>query len=371
MKLVFAAGGTAGHINPALAVADKIKAILPESEILFIGTPKGLEATLVPKAGYDFKGIEMAGIQRSISLNSIKRNFKALYHYVTAKKRAREILAEFKPDIVMGTGGYVTASVLGAAVKMGIKTVTHESNSFPGVATKMLAAKLDRVFLASDDAKKYLSPKGNYVVTGNPLRTNIKIQPKDEARKALGLPEGITILSFGGSQGASRLNEAVSALIPWERKHGGINHIHGFGIHGRELYGRLSKTLAFDKDERLIVKEYIDNMYTCLCAADLVISRAGAMTLAELELVGRAAILVPYPNAAENHQYYNALTLQNEGAAVVIEDKELSSTRLISEVERLCADKNTLEVMGEKAKKLAITDAADRITGEIIDLVEK
>ena len=373
MRAVFAAGGTAGHINPALAVADKLKSVFPETEILFIGTPSGMEARLVSKAGYDFRAVEMAGFQRSISLRSIVKNVKAMYYYcISAKRQVRKILKEFKPDIVIGTGGYVTGTVLTQAIALGIKTVTHESNSYPGMATKMLAKKADKVLLATEDAKKHLSTDERCIVTGNPLRTNIKIEERSAARERLGLPEGFTVLSFGGSLGANRITDAVAELIAWEEKTGGINHIHSYGGNGKErFYSALEQSGVSEDKSRHIFRDYIDNMYTCICAADVVIARAGAMTITELTAIGRPAVLVPYPNAAENHQYYNALTLCNAGAAVLIEDKDLTKERLVSEISALYADRERLAAMEENSKKSAKNNAADMILSEIIDLVGK
>lgn len=370
MRAIFAAGGTAGHINPALAIADKVKSVFPETEILFVGTPSGMEARLVTKAGYNFTAVEMAGFQRRISVRNIGRNFKAAYCYlISAKMKVRKILKDFKPDVVIGTGGYVTGTVLGQAAAMGIKTVTHESNSYPGMATKMLAKKADKVLLATEDAKKHLNTDERCVVTGNPLRSNIPIEERESARKRLGLPDGFTVLSFGGSLGANRITEAVAELIAWEGKKGGINHIHSYGGKGKELfYDALDSSGAVEDKTRHIFKDYIDNMYTCMCAADLIISRAGAMTVTELTAIGRPAILVPYPNATENHQYYNALTLSNAHAAILIEDKDLTA-RLVDEVSKLFADRQRLELMEENAKKSARNNAADVILKEIIELL--
>ncbi len=371
MRAIFAAGGTAGHINPALAIADKVKSVFPETEILFVGTPSGMEARLVTKAGYNFTAVEMAGFQRRISVRNIGRNFKAAYCYlISAKMKVRKILKDFKPDVVIGTGGYVTGTVLGQAAAMGIKTVTHESNSYPGMATKMLAKKADKVLLATEDAKKHLNTDERCVVTGNPLRSNIPIEERESARKRLGLPDGFTVLSFGGSLGANRITEAVAELIAWEGKKGGINHIHSYGGKGKELFfDALDSSGAVEDKTRHIFKDYIDNMYTCMCAADLIISRAGAMTVTELTAIGRPAILVPYPNATENHQYYNALTLSNAHAAILIEDKDLTRARLVDEVSKLFADRQRLELMEENAKKSARNNAADVILKEIIELL--
>lgn len=373
MRVLFAAGGTAGHINPALAIADKIKNVFPKTEILFIGTPSGMESKLVSKAGYEFRGVEMSGFRREISLRSIALNVKAAYCYlISAKAAVRKIIKEWKPDLCIGTGGYVTGTVLEQAVSMGIKTVTHESNSYPGMATKMLAGKADKVLLATEDAKKYLKNTERCVITGNPLRTNIPIEERGAAKKRLGLPDTFTVLSFGGSLGANKITEAVSQLIAWEQKTGNINHIHSYGGKNRDIFMNALKSANVKEDKQhLIFKEYIDNMYTCMCAADLIISRAGAMTITELTQIGRPSILIPYPAATENHQYYNALTLVNQNAAVLVEDKDLTKARLVDEVSKLYADKGRLALMEENAKKMHKSNAADIILSEIIELVGK
>lgn len=371
MRVVFAAGGTAGHINPALAIADKMKSVFPDTEILFIGTPDGMESRLVAKAGYDFRGVEMSGFQRDFSPRSVMRNVKAAYCYLVSAKRAvRKILKEFKPDLAVGTGGYVTGTVLRSAVSLGIKTVTHESNSYPGAATKLLSDKADKVLLATEDAVKYLKDPSRCIVTGNPLRTNIPIEERGAARERLGLPDCFTVLSFGGSLGANKITEAVAELIAWEQKTGEINHIHSYGGKNKELFQNALKSADVREDKRhQMFREYIDNMYTCMCAADLIISRAGAMTITELTEIGRPSVLVPYPAAAENHQYYNALTLVNENAAVLIEDKNLTKARLVEEVSKLYQDTARLHLMEQNAAKMRKPNAADIILKEIIDLV--
>lgn len=370
MNVAFAAGGTGGHINPALAIADKLKEVFPDTKILFIGSPDGLEAKLVKKAGYDFAPVKMAGIQRKLTPHNIKLNFQAVHYYLNAGKCIRKIFDDFSPDLVIGTGGYVTGTVLKTALKCKIKTALHESNSLPGVSTKMLASKADLVMLGTEDAKKHLSECKRCVVTGNPLRNNIPIEEKSAARKRLGLPDCLTILSAGGSQGASRINEAVVHLLAYEQKKGNINHIHGYGKHGKDTFMQSLTENGVDPDnEHFIIREYIDNMYTCMCASDLIITRAGAMTLTELMAIGRASILIPYPYAAENHQYYNALTLQNANAGRIIDDKELTGAVLIDTVTKLADDPELLKLMSENAAKLSKHDAAGVILREITDLM--
>ena len=326
MNVLFAAGGTAGHINPALAIADKLCKTFPETKVLFIGKPDGMEKKLVAKAGYDFVGVDMYGFERGLSPRSLTHNVKAAYcYFISAKSSVKKIINQFKPELVIGTGGYVTATVLSQANAMKIMTVTHESNSYPGMATKMLSTRADKVLLASEDAKKHLKDTSRCVVTGNPLRTNIPIEERSAAKKRLGLSDDFTVLSFGGSLGANRITNAVAELISWENRTGKINHIHSYGGKNKEIFAAALAENGVSKDEkRHIFRDYIDNMYTCMSAADLIISRAGAMTITELTEIGRASILVPYPAAAENHQFYNAKTLADKGAAVIIEDAELT-----------------------------------------------
>lgn len=372
MNVLFAAGGTAGHINPALAIADKMKSVFPETKILFVGKPDGMEKKLVTKAGYDFEGVEMMGFQRKLTPANAVKNVKAAYCYLISAKRAvKKIIEEFKPDLAVGTGGYVTATVLSAASEMGIKTVTHESNSYPGLTTKMLSKKADKVLLASEDAEKYLKDTSRCVVTGNPLRTNIPIEDRQSARKHLGLSDNFTVLSFGGSLGANRITSAVAELIKWELDTGDINHIHSYGSKHREMfYDELKNNGVSEDKSKHIFRDYIDNMYTCMCAADLIISRSGAMTITELTEIGRASVLVPFPQAAENHQYFNARTLADKNAAIIIEDKDLTGDMLTETVARLYNDRKTLLDMENNAKNMKKSNASDAIMKEIIELFD-
>ncbi|MBP5606094.1 MAG: undecaprenyldiphospho-muramoylpentapeptide beta-N-acetylglucosaminyltransferase [Ruminiclostridium sp.] len=370
MRIILAAGGTAGHINPALAIADKIKLLYPDAAIKFVGAQGGMEERLIRKAGYDFTAFRMAGLQRKLTPKNIKRNIEAVHYYITAKGYAAKLIREFAPDVVVGTGGYVCAPVLIAASKMGIKTAVHESNSLPGVTTTMLSKHVDRVLVSNEDVIAHLSHKDKCVITGNPLRSNIPIIGRAQALKELGLPDGMTIVSFGGSLGANKISEAVVAMLGWEKEAGDINHIHSYGGNGKDMFDGLLKKYGITPSERFRPREYIDNMYTCLSAADLVISRAGAMTLTELKAAGRPAILIPVPQAAENHQYYNALTMSKNGAAILIEDKDLTAERLFSEVKALYNDRARLAGMGQSAAKLNIPDATDRVVGNILDLIK-
>ncbi|MCL2696796.1 MAG: UDP-N-acetylglucosamine--N-acetylmuramyl-(pentapeptide) pyrophosphoryl-undecaprenol N-acetylglucosamine transferase [Oscillospiraceae bacterium] len=367
MRAIIAAGGSAGHVNPALAIADKIKEIYPGamSAVLFIGTPGGMEARLIKEAGYDFAPIKMAGLQRSLSPKNIIRNIKAAHLYLHAGRKVRAIIKRFNPDIVIGAGAYISVPVLKTAAKMGIKTAVHESNSYPGMAVKLLSRYVDKIFVADEDVKKRIPNPEKCIVTGNPLRTNIKMQDREAARKKLGLPEGLTILSSGGSNGSKAITNAVIALLAWENECGGINHIHSYGRNRGNPFEGVKLN-----SERTIIKEYLDNMYTCLSAADLVISRSGAMSRTEITAAGRASVQIPWAGSAEYHQYYNALAMVKKGAAVMIEDKELSAKKLVEVVSRLCQTPGKLRDMEIRAKEMSSEYAADKILGGVLDLIK-
>ena len=369
MKVLIAAGGTAGHINPALAIAGRIKAGCPEAEIHFAGRRKGMEYDLVTRAGYAFHHIEVNGIQRSLTPKNIARNIAAVCHLVLAMPRAGAMLRQLQPDLVIGAGGYVSGPVLQAAARRGIPTAIHEQNAFPGVTNKILAKEVDVVFAASVAAVDRLGAPDKTLVVGNPVRPEVFRQDRAAARKALGAGDRVVLLSFGGSLGARRINEVVADLAAWHTKNRDFLHIHATGSRGVELFRRLGLEKGFAGAKQLQVKEYIQDMPRMLAAADLVISRAGALTLAELEAAGRAAILIPSPNVAENHQYYNALELEKAGAAVVVEEKDLTGEKLIELVDRLTSRPETLAEMGQKARALARPDSLDLIWDRLCQLV--
>ena len=286
-----------------------------------------------------------------------------------ASHNAKKLLLELKPDVVMGTGGYVSGPVLRQAAKLGIKCCIHEQNAFAGVANKMLAPKMDAVMLAMPEAEKYFDCKKKPIVTGNPVRTSVIEMDKETARKMLNLDERPMILSFGGSLGARRINETVADVMQWHWKSGKIVHYHATGKFGTELMPRLLEEKGVDMNaENIRVTEYIDNMDVLLAAADLVICRSGAITISELAIQGKPAVLIPSPNVAENHQYHNAMTLVSKGAAAIIEEKDLSGEKLTEVVSGLITDKEKLDTMSKNAKECAIVDTNERIYKVITDL---
>lgn len=363
MKVLLAGGGTGGHINPALAIASIIQSHEPSAEFLFVGTPHGMESRLIPAAGYPYASMEVAGFQRRLSLKNIRRNLEATYFLVTSQPHAREILRSFSPDIAIGTGGYVSGPILHAAAHMGIPTVIHEQNAYPGVTTRILSREVGHVMLSVKQTLRYLRPSCPCTITGLPVRGGIAKISREEARQKLGFDDHMCILSFGGSLGAGCINNAIAKVIPWHVQNDlQLNHIHGYGKNGA---GIIPKVMAAEniplRSKRLRITEYIDDMDVCLAAADLVISRSGASTLAELEAAGRGAILIPSPNVAAHHQSYNAHVLGDAGAAVVIEEENATPRRVIEEILALYKDRARLQDMGSRAKALEIPDTPDRI----------
>ena len=374
LRVLLAGGGTAGHVNPALAIAEIIKSHHPDAEFCFAGNPNKLEAKLIPQNGYRFEPIMVEGFQRKINAQNIKRNVKALYYLCSTGKQAKKIIKDFKPDLVIGTGGYVSGPVVRKAAQMGIKTAIHEANAFAGVTTKLLSKKVDKIMLTVKETKN-LEPSvmSKTVVTGLPVRQAFELKSRAEAKSELGFAENeICILSSGGSLGARVLNENIARLLKWYQDNGvKVNHIHSYGTYAG--YSNYVESLEeqgvnVKNNKRLIVKEYI-NMPLCMAAADLVITRCGASTLAELEAVGRGAILIPSPMVAENHQYHNGMVLQNAGAGFVFEEKDIKENTIIDKVSELLNKPEKLEKLSENAAALHISDTNDRIYNAIKPLI--
>ena len=305
-----------------------------------------------------------------MSPKGIKYNIVTVKKAVTGGKAAKKIIQEFNPDICVGTGGYVSGPVLRAAAKLGIPTIIHEQNAFPGVTNKMLAKHADRVMLAMPAAEKHFKGHPKFVNTGNPVRGEIITADRDECRKELGLDERPVILSFGGSLGAQIINESLADIIARSAKDGKYQHIHAYGQYGKWFPDLLKEKGAdLDNAPNLDIREYINNMSVCLAAADVVIARAGAITLSEIQVKGKPSILIPSPNVAENHQFHNAMALVEQNAAVMIEEKDLTPEKLTEEIDKLASDKERLKEYSENAKKMAVADASKRIYSVIIEVL--
>lgn len=369
-KILFATGGTGGHINPALAVAGYIRENYPQAEILFVGTADRMEAQLVPAAGYDFKTIEIQGFSRELNFEGIKHNIKTVNLLFKSEGQAKKIIEDFKPDVVIGFGGYVSGPVLSVAARMGIPTAVHEQNAFPGVTNKNLAKKVDVVMLTAPEAEKLLKPKKPCVVTGLPIRGEIISANKEFARAEMKLDSRPLILSMGGSLGARAINEAVKYLILHRFEKKDCYYLHATGKAGASMIDDIGKDVDLNANPQIMLREYINDMDRCLAAADLVVCRAGASSLSEIQALGKPSILVPYPYAAENHQYYNAKTMSDRDAAILIEEKDFTGERLLSEVEKLLSKPERLKKMGENARAMAILDASQRITECVCKIVK-
>jgi UDP-N-acetylglucosamine--N-acetylmuramyl-(pentapeptide) pyrophosphoryl-undecaprenol N-acetylglucosamine transferase len=356
--LIFAAGGTGGHLFPALAIADEVRAINPNTAIVFVGTKERIEARVVPQSGYEFRTIWAAGVQRRLSLNNLLVPLKLVVSLI----QSFFVIRRVRPNVVVGTGGYVCGPVLLAASLRGIPTVIHESNSIPGVTTRLLAGRAARVFLGFEDAAKSLKRKDNVQMVGTPTRRGLEGARRDEGIKAFGLElEKNTVLIFGGSHGASSLNRAILSMVDtfidagtqviWQTGYGQLEHI-------RQQLG-----------ERRVgwVGSFIDSMELSYAAADVVVCRAGAMTIAEITRAGKPAILVPLPHATEDHQTHNAMSLVRSGAAEVIRDADLQ-LRLESVLMNLVNNKALLGSMAASSKRLGRPNAGRHVAEYLLQL---
>lgn len=374
MRVLITGGGTGGHVNPALAIANTIKQNDHDAVIAYVGTKRGIENKLVPKAGYPMYYVDVKGIKRSLSPS----NIKAAYLALTSPIKAKKIIREFKPDIVVGTGGYVSWPVVKAASQMGIPTALHESNAIAGVAVKMLQKSVDRIYLNFEKTGESLScDRAKLMKVGNPILGGFSSMTREEARKKLGIPDKYkyVILSYAGSMGAEKVNDAVLCLMrEFTAKHPEVYHIHSTGSIELELCTSQFKEMGLDKCENIELCEYIYDMPVRMAAADITINRAGAMTISELAATGKCSIFIPSPNVAENHQYKNAKVLSDAGAAALFEEKELTdgAKPLIEEVEKLLSDEGD-ELRAERSEKIrqfAVSDANKLIYNDLVKLAQ-
>ena len=372
VKVVIAAAGTAGHINPGLAIAKKIQEEQKDSKIIFIGTTRGLENDLVPRAGYELKTIDAYGLSKKISIDNIKKMIKTLKGFGEAKK----ILKEINPDIVIGTGGYICGATISAAHKLNIPTLLHESNAFPGKAVKMLAKKTDTILVSFEDAIGRIKHAKKIVYTGTPVKTkkqNYTAEQKKEIIQKAGLKNDKPIaLIFGGSQGARKINEAILEII-----HTGKNKDYQMiWATGPKQYDIIKEKLEDNNQninhiQNMKILPYIYNMEEIMNVVDLIVARSGAMTITEIAKVGKPSILVPLPNVSHDHQLYNAKVLQNVGAADIILDNELTGEKLNSSIESIVLNKEKCKSMGEKALTVATDNVENKIYAQIIETIQQ
>lgn len=351
-------GGTGGHIYPALAIADKIKRKHPEADILFIGTKRGHEKDLVPKNGYPIRFITVTGFDRKHLL----ANVKTIRDYFAGERQAKAIIAEFRPDIVIGTGGYVCGPVVRAAYKCGIRSYIHEQNALPGLTNRLLEKYVKKVFIAYAEAAQYFKHKEKLVVTGNPLRKEFLVSGLNNDRLKFGiLPAESCVLCFGGSLGAGMINRVMEETAAELENIQNVKLILITGkIHYESVLAELEER-GIKKSEKIIVLPYADNMHEYLHAADLVISRSGALTVSEITACGKPSILIPSPNVTGNHQYFNAKAVSDKGGAILIEEKDLTAEKLLGVVIRLLNNREALNAMAAASKSIGKLDGADVI----------
>ncbi len=367
-KIILAGGGTGGHIYPAIAIATGLKQEFPDSDILFIGTNRGLEKELVKKAGFALKTIRVKGFQRKLSFDTIISIKELALSAIDSVK----IIKKEKPDIVIGTGGYVAGPIVFFASLMGVHTAIHEQNVTPGITNRILSKFVEKIFISFPDSLKYF-PKSKTVLTGNPVRKEITKGMRTQALKKFGLLSNIpVVLCFGGSQGAMRLNDAIFYVIETikDTKQFQLIHITGIKHYDKIIDLLANKGIDLSKLGHIIIRPYIHEMQDAYAVADLVISRAGALSISELNACGKPAILIPLPTAANRHQDFNAKFMEENGAAIVISEASLSGEKLLDTINNIIFNQECLHQMSAASKKLAREDALEKILAEIVKLVK-
>ncbi len=364
MRVIVTGGGTGGHIYPAIAIADKIREMEPDSEILYIGNETGLEKEIVPRAGYDFEMVTAMWLDRS----HLTKIFKTGWGVLKGTAEARKIMKRFRPDVVIGTGGYVCVPVLLAGYQFGARTYLHEQNAYPGVANRFLERYVKHIFLGFPDAAKYFKEPEKLVDAGNPVRRSFFQLTREEARRKLCFPQdAFVILSFGGSLGAEKINEVAFDLMEAVNGQEKVMLIFGTGKWYYEATLEKARKKNILIRENILIRDYIDPMDQYLAACDVVISRSGALSVAETTVCGKASVLIPSPNVTGNHQYYNAKAVADRGGAILIEEKDLTSEKLIEEVLHLKNHPDDLAAMSRASRSCA----PDRALDIIYDTIRK
>lgn len=375
MNLVFTCGGTAGHINPAIAVANEMRRRYPDCKVLFIGAKGHMEEKLVPQAGFELKTLPGSGLSRKLNPKGIKQNIHAVQCVLQAVRSCKEIFREFRPDVIVGTGGYASFPALYAGSKLGIPTCVHESNAVPGVTTKMVAKRASRVLVAFEESVGYYNDPGKVEVVGMPLQQGFIYADKKSARQQLGLgQEDFVVLSAFGSLGAKHMNEMVAELMCMEKEAGyPFHHIHATGGFGWEWMPELLRKDGLDlpHTSAIDMREYIYDMPLEMAAADVVISRSGAATCNEIAASGTPSILIPSPNVTNNHQERNARVLSDKDAAVTILEKDCTAEKVMAEIQSLLADKERRENMSKTLRSMVRLDSTQRICDIVEELAGK
>ena len=374
MNVIFTCGGTAGHIDPAIAVANSWKERYPNSKILFIGGRGMMEEQLVPNAGYEIVTMPAYGLERSMAGWAIKNNIKAVKSVISAISRCKKIIREFGADIVVGTGGYASFPALLAATMLKVPTCVHESNAMPGLTTRMIAGRVNRVLVCFPECIRYYKDPSKVEVVGMPVRREFIYTKKEDARKELGLDSRPVVMSAFGSQGAKAMNEVTAKLFRLEQDAGfPFQHIHAVGSYGWVWMPDYVRQQGVDLEQTSAIqmKEYLYNMPTVMAAADVVIGRAGASTCNEIAASGTPCVLIPSPNVTDNHQEKNARALERNGAAVVVLEQDCTAQRLMDEITALISDKERSSAMGKALYGMAVPDSAERLCNIMEQLAKK
>ena len=371
MNVIFTCGGTGGHINPAIAVANMWKARYPDSKILFIGAVGGMEEKLVPKAGYELKTLPGGGLSRSLSFAGIKKNVKVMYNLMSSVSRCKKIIRDFKADIVVGTGGYASFPALMAAGMLKIPSCVHESNAVPGLTTRMAERWASKILICFPQSARYYKDQSKVQIVGMPVHSQFLHGKKQESRAELGLDSRPVILSAFGSLGAKAMNEMTAELLRLEKEAGyPFQHIHAVGKFGWEWLPALVKEKGVDTENgSVFLKEYIYNMPTVMTAADIVIGRAGSSSLNEIAAAGIPCILIPSPNVTANHQEKNARALEEQGAAVVMLESECTAQGVMDQINRLLNDSDAYSRMRSALLGMAVPDSAERMCTIMEELI--
>ncbi|MGM9986606.1 MAG: undecaprenyldiphospho-muramoylpentapeptide beta-N-acetylglucosaminyltransferase [Bacillaceae bacterium] len=364
MRVLVSGGGTGGHIYPALALIREIKKENKNAEFLYIGTENGLESKIVRQEGVPFQSIVISGFKRSLSFD----NFKTIYRFFKGVSDSKKYIKAFKPDVVIGTGGYVCGPVVYAAAKLGVPTIVHEQNSVPGVTNKFLSRYVDKVAICFEEARSYF-PSEKVVFTGNPRASEVLGKDPTEALKNLGFQQhSKKVLVVGGSRGAKAINDSLIEIIG-ELGNRSYEVLYVTGeVHYENVMAELKKV---GSPKNVLIKPFVTNMPELLAGIDVVVARAGATTLAELTALGIPSILIPSPYVTNNHQEKNARSLEKEGAAIVTLEKDLNGTILLQSIDSLLEDHNKLEQMKKAAQKMGIQDAATRMYDTMKSIMNK
>ena len=371
MNVIFTCGGTGGHINPAIAVANQLKERCPETNILFVGGQGDLEEKLIPSAGYPLKTIATSGMARGASFSAIKHNLGTLGKIFKSVQKCKKIIKEFNADVIIGTGGHASFPTLMAGTLLKVPTCVHEANAMPGLTTRMIADRVDRVLTCFPESAKYYRHPEKIEIVGMPVRREFIYTEKEAARKELGLDERPVIVSAFGSQGARAMNEMVADMFVLEQQANySYQHIHAAGSYGWRWMPEYVRDKGVDLNENkgICMKEYIYNMPTVMAAADIVISRAGASTCNEIAATGTPCILIPSPNVTDNHQEKNALALADQGGAIMIRESECTAQRVFEEISGILNDQERYRQMRHALQNMVVLDSAERLCNIVLEL---